>query len=235
VKDQGPAAEISGSLTDAPNPRADETGLVGYIAYFHIDLDVNAIPIAGHITSDKADRRPFHGWLELSTAIEQRRTEGLTTPGRASRPAAPLPCEPGGQSRSFHRRGVGPWLARCNQPRWMLLGAWTCAGWSAIAVPVLAATRHSRVVAWWALGLVAMLVLLVFLWTEQQFTVDPDDRDEGPGGSPPPPSRDRGSSGIDRHCIERVMLARATQWPAATRPGRRSRNAAGPRRARPGI
>jgi membrane protein DedA with SNARE-associated domain len=59
----------------------------------------------------------------------------------------------------------------------MLLGAWTCAGWSAVAVVAVAAARHTHVLAWWGPGLLAVLVLLILLWTEQHSTVDPDDGD----------------------------------------------------------
>jgi bacteriorhodopsin len=66
----------------------------------------------------------------------------------------------------------------------MLLGAWTCAGWSAVAVAALAATRHTGVIAWWALGLLAMVVVLTFLWTEQHPAADADDPDEPPRTGP---------------------------------------------------
>ena len=57
---------------------------MGYLAYIFIDLELNATPIAGHITSDQDARRPFHGWLELGSAIEQRRAAGVMTAGMAA-------------------------------------------------------------------------------------------------------------------------------------------------------
>ena len=71
----------------------------------------------------------------------------------------------------------------------MLLGAWTCAGWSALAVAALAATRHTRGIAWWALGLLAVLVLLTFLSTKHRPGAAPDgDEKASPTGPPTPPS-----------------------------------------------
>jgi hypothetical protein len=43
---------------------------MGYLTHFLIDLDLDATPIAGYIATDHDARRPFHGWLELSSAIE---------------------------------------------------------------------------------------------------------------------------------------------------------------------
>ena len=54
---------------------------MGYLTYFLIDLDLDATPIAGYIASDHDARRPFHGWLELSSAIEARRTAGPSPAG----------------------------------------------------------------------------------------------------------------------------------------------------------
>ena len=59
-------------------------------AQLFIDLDLDATPIAGYITSDQDDRRPFHGWLALSTAIEQRRIAGPKTADLTARPVEPL-------------------------------------------------------------------------------------------------------------------------------------------------
>lgn len=71
---------------------------MGYVGHVLIDLDLDATPIAGHITSDQSARRPFHGWLELSSAIEQRRTAGPATAGPSARPVEPLPSAPDGDS-----------------------------------------------------------------------------------------------------------------------------------------
>jgi hypothetical protein len=53
-----------------------------------LDLDLDATPIAGYIGTDHEARRPFHGWLELSSAIEERRTADhgtATLTGRTAR------------------------------------------------------------------------------------------------------------------------------------------------------
>jgi hypothetical protein len=103
----------------------------------------------------------------------------------------------------------------------MLLGAWTCAGWSAVAIVAVAATRHPWVLAWWGLGLAAILVLLTLVWTEQIPNVDPDDHDDhddhdllSPSGSPTP-SQDAGLTGIDRHRVEPELLPYTTGRNAA--------------------
>jgi hypothetical protein len=230
---------------------------VGYQTHFLIDLDLDASPIAGYIASDHDARRPFHGWLELSSAIEQRRTAGRGTAGLTDRTAAPLPSAPdsdssqtlrgaphprarrsgaftGEASRGVRHPGVAAWLDQCTQPRWMLLGAWTCAGWSAIAVVAVAATRHIQVLAWWGLGLLAILVLLTFIWTEQRSTVDPDHHDQPFLGGSPTPSQDAGSTGIDRHCVEQELMAHTTERNGA-RCAPQPRNASVRRRSRRGV
>lgn len=209
-----------------------------YRTHLFIDLDLDATPIAGHITSDHNPRRPFHGWLELSSVIEERRTAGLTTartdapspstpdrhaptPSRAAPPATRPESGPPShdRSRDAHHQRVVAWLAECTQPRWILLGAWTCAGWSTIAVPVLAATRHTRVLAWWALGLLAILVLLTHLWTEQPSTVRGDEHDQRPPAGPRTPPPNGGLTGIDWHRLEQEMLAGPPNEPMTEGPG----------------
>ena len=114
------------------------------------------------------------------------------------RPDAPLgrARARGGRHGDVRHRAAVAWLAQRTQPRWMLLGAWTCAGWSAVAVPALAITRHIRVLAWWGLGLLAILVLLTFIWTEQPSSRGPDDGDQPhPGGPPEPPQGARPHKG----------------------------------------
>ena len=211
---------------------------MGYTTHFLIGLDPDATPIAGYIASEEDARRPFHGWLELSSAIEERRTAGRGTADPTGRTAAPLPSARAtdssrtlrGASHPRARRpgaftghtykgvwhpGVAAWLTQCTQPRWMLLGAWTCAGWSAVAIVAVAATRHPWVLAWWGLGLVAILVLLTLIWTEQLPNVEPDDHDQlFPGGSPTP-SQDAGLTGIDRHRVEPELLPSTTGRNAA--------------------
>ena len=225
---------------------------MGYRTQLFIDLDLDATPIAGHITSDHDPRRPFHGWLELSSAIEERRTAGLTTartdapsPSTRDRPApspsrvAPHASRPEsgppshGRSRDVNHRGVAARMAECTQPRWILLGAWTCAGWNAIAVPVLAATRHAWVLAWWALGLLAILVLLTYLWTEQPSTVDGDAHDQTPSAGPRPPTPNGGLTRIDWDRLDSRLLATAQTGPGSTTSSRPSRPGMTSRRRRP--
>jgi hypothetical protein len=141
------------------------------LTHLLIELDLDATPIAGYIATDREARRSFHGWLELSSAIEERRTTGhrtatltgrtatvLRSPGDSGSPqdSREVPRSGARQSeaftgeayRSVRHPGVAAWQARCSQPRWMLLGAWTCAGWSAVAVVAVAAARHTHVLAW---------------------------------------------------------------------------------------
>ena len=132
-----------------------------------LDLDLDATPIAGCITTDHANRRPFQGWLELSSLIEERRAAGV------------VPCDPAAgallSSRQSHfsqtahavprrqashpggtvvrvccdpqYRGTG-WLSQRTHPMWMLLGPWTCAVQSSTpgspALPATCELRHAR-------------------------------------------------------------------------------------------
>jgi hypothetical protein len=153
------------------------------LTHLLIELDLDATPIAGYIATDHEARRPFHGWLELSSAIEERRTTGHRRATTLTGPAATVLRSPrdsgspqdsrevtrrrarrsgtftGEAYRSVRHPGAAAWQARRSQPRWMLLGAWTCAGWSAVAVVAVAAARHTDVLAWWGPGLPAVLVL----------------------------------------------------------------------------
>jgi hypothetical protein len=202
---------------------------MAYLTHIFIDLDLDATPIAGYIGTDHDIRRPFQGWLELSSAIEERRAVGARTAGLTGR-AAPLLPSPDSDPSHTSRRAPHPrvrWsgactgeayggvehpgrasgLAECStQPRWMLLGACTCAGWSAAAVLAEAATRHTQVLAWWGLGLLAILVLLTFLWTEQHST-EPDDGDQPPARAPAGPCPHDGSTHIDWSLLEQDVLA----------------------------
>lgn len=140
------------------------------LTHLLIELDLDATPIAGYIATDHEARRPFHGWLELSSAIEERRTTGRrrgTLTGRAAtvlrsprdsgspqdsrevtHPHARQSGAFAGEAyRGVRHPGIAAWQARHSQPRWMLLGAWTCAGWSAVAVVAVAAARHTDVLA----------------------------------------------------------------------------------------
>ena len=208
---------------------ASESGPMAYLTHLFIDLDLDATPIAGYIGTDHHVRRPFQGWLELSSAIEERRAVGARTAtltGRAARllpspdsdssqttRGAPHPCarwSGAGTGEAYggvEHPGRASGLAECStQPRWMLLGACACAGWSAVAVVAEAATRHTQVLAWWGLGLLAILVLLTFLWTEQHSTVEHDDGDQPPGRAPSGPYPHDGSTDIDWSLLEQDVL-----------------------------
>jgi hypothetical protein len=89
----------------------------------------------------------------------------------------------------------------------MLLGAWTCAGWSAVAVPAVAVTRHTQVIVCWALGVLAMLVLLIVIWTEQRPAADPREPDEPLRTGPPTPHSDGTPTTIDWDRLEQEVLA----------------------------
>lgn len=45
-----------------------------------LDLDLDVTPIGGRISSDQHSTRQFHGWLELTAAIDALRTAALTAP-----------------------------------------------------------------------------------------------------------------------------------------------------------
>jgi hypothetical protein len=45
-----------------------------------VDLDLDLTPIGGRISSDQHPTRQFHGWLELTAAIDALRTAALTAP-----------------------------------------------------------------------------------------------------------------------------------------------------------
>jgi hypothetical protein len=168
---------------------------MAYLTHLGIYLELDATPIAGYITTEREPPRPFHGWLELSSAIEAQRAAGPGNTGPSERTLASSPSTRcGDSSRSSSAvpprpapQSGAPTGGQRTQPRWMLLGAWTCAGWSGVAVPALAITRHIWVLAWWGLGLLATLVLLAFIWTEQASGQGPDDGDEPHPGSPPEP------------------------------------------------
>ena len=182
-----------------------------------IDLDLDASPIAGHIASDREAGRPFHGWLELSSQIEARRRDALAT----ERP--PAAAGEGG-SRSDPESGdeyrlLTTGVRQSTQPWWSVLAAWVCVGWSAAAVIALAATHHNALVAWWAFGLVAMLVLVIFLWADQHQDTDPDDRGERPPESAPEPSPEHGSSGIDWYRRERELNGASAERGGCSAPG----------------
>ena len=116
------------------------------LTHLLIELDLDATPIAGYIATDHEARRPFHGWLELSSAIEERRTADHGTATLTGRTATVLrsPNDIGSPQnlrevshprarqsgaftgevyRSVRHPGVAAWQARHSQPRWMLLGA----------------------------------------------------------------------------------------------------------------
>jgi hypothetical protein len=197
--------------------RAARLVQMGYLTHLGIYLEPDATPIAGYITTEREKWRPFHGWLELSSAIETQRTAGPRPADASGRAGAPrisslgtefpqAPCPRAAASET--RRGdsgaagehhrIATWLAQRNQPTWMLLGAWTCACWNAIAVVAFATIGDTRFLAWWGLGLVATVVLLTFIWTEQRSSLDSGDGDQPrPGG---PPTRPQGAgSGNERH------------------------------------
>lgn len=191
---------------------------MGYLTHLGIYLDPDATPIAGYITTEREKLRPFHGWLELSSAIEAQRTagprpadaSGLAGAPRTSSlgtefPQAPCSRAPASGTRrgdaeaAGEHTGISAWLAQRTQPTWMLLGAWSCACWSAFAIAILAATGETKLLAWWGLGLVANLVLLTFVWTEQRSSPDPDDGDQPrPGGPPRGPRAQDPATGVTR-------------------------------------
>jgi hypothetical protein len=43
-----------------------------------LDLELSATPIAGQIFTASDPARPFHGWLELASALEALRNDALT-------------------------------------------------------------------------------------------------------------------------------------------------------------
>jgi hypothetical protein len=177
---------------------AGNTGRMGIRERLLIDLDLDAWPIGGRITSDDNPGRPFHGWLELSSAIEQRRTAAMTAePARASGTAP--------SSGTNLCRKVARWLGKRTEPRWLLFVAWACAAWSALAVPAVAAAGSAAILPWWALGLVAIAVLLVFVWTEQGTAIESDHPGPPPAADPPAPPPDDGATGIDWSLLEREM------------------------------
>ena len=45
-----------------------------------LELDLDLTPIGGRISSDQHPTRQFHGWLELTAAIDAVRTAALTAP-----------------------------------------------------------------------------------------------------------------------------------------------------------
>jgi hypothetical protein len=192
---------------------------MAYLTHLGIYLELDATPIAGYITTEREPPRPFHGWLELSSAIEAQRAAGpgntrpsertlasspSTRCGDSSRSSGAVPPRPapqsgvptGGRHGDVRHRAAVAWLAQRTQPRWMLLGAWTWGGGGGGAVAARALTRHIWVLAWWGLGLLATLVLLAFIWTEQASGQGPDDGDQPhPGGPPEPPQGARPPKG----------------------------------------
>jgi len=65
-----------------------------------VDLDLDLTPIGGRISSDQHPTRQFHGWLELTAAIDALRTAALTAPpARGHANARPRPLSEQDQSR----------------------------------------------------------------------------------------------------------------------------------------
>jgi hypothetical protein len=43
-----------------------------------VDLELETTPIGGRISTGSEPARPFHGWLELASAIETHRNAAIT-------------------------------------------------------------------------------------------------------------------------------------------------------------
>ena len=84
----GLGTNLRGPHRREPRPVLATLAQMANRAQLLIDLDLDASPIAGRITSDHDPRRPFHGWLELCSAIEAQRTTAVTTAAQAAPTAA---------------------------------------------------------------------------------------------------------------------------------------------------
>ncbi len=82
---------------------------MAYLTHVVIDVDLDATPITGSITTDHGARRTFQGWLELSSLIEECRTghiEGcpqVRPRAFQARPLAPREPRPGTDASPYRR------------------------------------------------------------------------------------------------------------------------------------
>jgi hypothetical protein len=206
---------------------------MGYLTHLGIYLDQDTTPIAGYITTEREKWRPFHGWLELSSAIEAQRTGGPRTANPSdwangpqtanvgiAFPQAPSPAprrrarasgtSTGDTDTATEQRRIAACLAQRTGPTWMLVGAWSCACWNAIAVVAFATTGDTQLLAWWGLGLLATLVLLTFIWTEQRSSLDSGDGDPPLPGEPPTSPQNTGRHQGEHQTRSHVLERRAT-------------------------
>jgi hypothetical protein len=95
-----PARKFQGALPTRASVAWATIATVTRGAQLILDLDLDLTPIGGNISSDQHPTRQFHGWLELTAAIDALRTAAQTAPaacGHAS--ASPRPPSPRDGSR----------------------------------------------------------------------------------------------------------------------------------------
>jgi hypothetical protein len=188
-----------------------------------LDVDPRAAPIAGYITTDTSGPRRFQGWLALSSLIEDQRAAAPASTDRGDHTARSRP-----PIHETHLSQPAHATVHRTHPTWILMGAWTTAAWSTVAVPAIAATRDPRLIVWWALGVLAILILLIVVWTEQGSSSDADDGGQRSPDKPGTPSRD---TGIDRQGGTQQLPTHATgtnatRWTCQPRAASRQRHAA---------
>jgi hypothetical protein len=132
-------------------------------------------------------------------------------------PSSPQRAEDGPAGHSALR-----WLGERTQPRWLTVTGWLSAGWSGVAVVALAVTGRQTILAWWVLGALFFLVVVVVAWTEQ-----PDDAGADGGGADrakgemmPSPGGEGG--GIDWEARERELARAGETDPGCTSSAARS-------------
>jgi hypothetical protein len=118
-------------------------------------------------------------------------------------------CAPGGANVSHEARTGGRRPDAQGRHgarfRWTLIAACASAAWSAAVLVALAVTGDEALVAWWALGTLAILVAAISVWTEQT-DGEPDDGSGGESPRPPPtPPSDWSTSDIDLPSVARDM------------------------------
>jgi hypothetical protein len=58
----------------------DARATMAFTIHVELDLEPNREPIAGTLSGQDFTARPFDGWLELASAIEAARTDGMPVP-----------------------------------------------------------------------------------------------------------------------------------------------------------
>jgi hypothetical protein len=118
-------------------------------------------------------------------------------------------------------RGALRWLGERAQPRWLTITGWLSAGWSGIAVVALAVTGRKTILAWWVLGALFFLVVVVVGWTEQAVDAGADggETDRAKGEMMPSPGGEGG--GIDWDARERELARSGDTDPGYISPGAR--------------